>query len=775
MLNALTLNRSCLKEVPDNITFHLKRFEFDLTTFQRNKINDAFEFPDYIDLAPYKVDNLDAARESTGLDYFDLTGVLVHSGTSETGHYYSYIKSSDRDSTHENPRWVEFNDAEVTDFEGAKIRDACYGGPAGRMGVEDWQKPYNAYMLFYKRRSTPALEEPIDTGPGGSNSAVAPPKFRTLDPEIKHHNDLLIRSFCLLDQSQIHFMVSLFPKIKSLTNTGCSDTHDLEKVVVKCTLEYLRLIAAKSKDTSQFERLLISMSGAIDQCVRCCSFALEWFLGKPETIMDFLLRHPVSKQRSLVAQLFIMLLKRIRQYDSTVYGIDARKSLFESITSISDKALLPRLLSVLASKLTEIGGHARQWTEYFELWAHIAALGPCESYMILRKGVFGFCEELVCITQPREMYFLSPRGKITQEYNLEALGKTADVSRTSIAMLVAELVRHLDFRRDPVESHDEEPRYLKICPPLFRPTTDEWCYWHAGNYQGARIVLDRLIDGTETTADIWYPGEIIKTLLTTKPGRPDEINSIALTLKTHFEDEYPNQREQAFRTLLSFCQFCQLRSKSDELIRQVAYRANELGSEEYPNHDPSSDDILQGAYDYLRFFRRIADLTDVPSAGNSQDTPFLWTVIESTSDFAPNILSCGHESIREGCLHFLKDLIFNHLPQCHADSGRDTRLDEIRTHAVIKLFSACERAWERVIDERSPSMVAKPTLCVLKLCVDWLFTLKEEAKSSATYAETFKEVGAARLKSLCKKFDDVQSQWIAYEANDNMQGDGSGK
>src|SRR3954464_9464578 len=96
----LTLrDRACLKDVPDNLIFHLKRFDFNLRTLQRSKINDYFNFPPKIDMRPYKVEHLMDDDSGAEEDMFELVGVLVHSGTAESGHYYSFIR--ERPSTAE--------------------------------------------------------------------------------------------------------------------------------------------------------------------------------------------------------------------------------------------------------------------------------------------------------------------------------------------------------------------------------------------------------------------------------------------------------------------------------------------------------------------------------------------------------------------------------------------------------------------------------------------------------------------------------------------------
>ena len=47
---------------------------------------------------------------------YQLKGVVVHNGTSETGHYYAFIK--DREETKdEEGKWYEFNDTHVVHFD----------------------------------------------------------------------------------------------------------------------------------------------------------------------------------------------------------------------------------------------------------------------------------------------------------------------------------------------------------------------------------------------------------------------------------------------------------------------------------------------------------------------------------------------------------------------------------------------------------------------------------------------------------------------------------
>ncbi len=51
---------------------------------------------------------------------YKLRGVVIHSGSSESGHYYSYIRDEEK--------WIEFNDILVREAEVENVMSEAYGG-----------------------------------------------------------------------------------------------------------------------------------------------------------------------------------------------------------------------------------------------------------------------------------------------------------------------------------------------------------------------------------------------------------------------------------------------------------------------------------------------------------------------------------------------------------------------------------------------------------------------------------------------------------------------
>lgn len=136
----------------------LKRFEFNFDTMEKIKLNDYCEFPLQLDMKPYTKEYLHSVKEPGEAvfrpdDYYnyELKGTVVHHGTSEAGHYYSYIRISD-------DKWMEFNDEWVEKFDLNDLKDETFGGAEELFEGE--KKAKNAYILFYERKKNYIGGEP---------------------------------------------------------------------------------------------------------------------------------------------------------------------------------------------------------------------------------------------------------------------------------------------------------------------------------------------------------------------------------------------------------------------------------------------------------------------------------------------------------------------------------------------------------------------------------------------------------------------------------------
>lgn len=175
-----TLKRSCVKTLPNTLILNLKRFEFNFDTMRKVKLNDSCEFPMVLDMYPYtsvglyekelasqsnSENNNNNGKAEDAMEISDanskseapksnpqdeeekkrvaemqklmnertkayytyhLKGVIVHRGSSDSGHYYSYIQERLHPSANRTPQWLEFNDKIVRPFKIENLRDECF-------------------------------------------------------------------------------------------------------------------------------------------------------------------------------------------------------------------------------------------------------------------------------------------------------------------------------------------------------------------------------------------------------------------------------------------------------------------------------------------------------------------------------------------------------------------------------------------------------------------------------------------------------------------------
>ena len=152
--------RNSLKKLGNQVIIHLKRFEFNFFTFENNKLNDYLKFPKNINLKKWtrayirtnEINNTNenniSPEEKENLDddkmEYELTGILIHSGSSlQSGHYYSLIKSQ------EDNRWYKFNDSEISEYDIDKnLEKECFGN----LDAEINKYGKGAYLLFYTKK-----------------------------------------------------------------------------------------------------------------------------------------------------------------------------------------------------------------------------------------------------------------------------------------------------------------------------------------------------------------------------------------------------------------------------------------------------------------------------------------------------------------------------------------------------------------------------------------------------------------------------------------------
>ncbi|MES1909197.1 MAG: hypothetical protein MHM6MM_001979 [Cercozoa sp. M6MM] len=195
-----TTRRSSMLELPDTLLITLKRFDFDLHTLRRRKIQQRFPFPHALDMAEFAFGSsargaaraqLDGLVQYERGDYeYECVGVVVHKGGADSGHYFSLLRArapgplEDGDvdvfqGTQEERydwskargQWFEFNDRDVRPLPSAALVPRLSFGGGGDGGDQS----QSAYVLVYQRRrprsSLLPLHVPSDSAhvPSGSD------------------------------------------------------------------------------------------------------------------------------------------------------------------------------------------------------------------------------------------------------------------------------------------------------------------------------------------------------------------------------------------------------------------------------------------------------------------------------------------------------------------------------------------------------------------------------------------------------------------------------
>eukprot|EP00043_Microstomoeca_roanoka_P005964 m.59150 g.59150 ORF g.59150 m.59150 type:complete len:2271 (+) comp13209_c0_seq2:2748-9560(+) len=160
-----TIKRTCIKTLPRVLALQLKRFDYDWERGVPVKFNDYFEFPDELDMGPYTAEGKAAIEDGIGEvphELYRLSGVVVHSGQANGGHYYSYIRAREQTGS-SSETWYKFDDHEVTpityqgvstmasDWFGGETTSNVFDKQLGRTVPRTRERWWNAYMLFYER------------------------------------------------------------------------------------------------------------------------------------------------------------------------------------------------------------------------------------------------------------------------------------------------------------------------------------------------------------------------------------------------------------------------------------------------------------------------------------------------------------------------------------------------------------------------------------------------------------------------------------------------
>ncbi|KAI9762241.1 MAG: hypothetical protein M4579_000565 [Chaenotheca gracillima] len=576
------VKRTCLKDVPDHLIFHLKRFDFDLRTMQRIKINDLFEFPSMLDMKPYTVDYLSNGESPASSDMFELVGVLVHSGTADSGHYYSFIRERPITNLSQSPGWVHFNDSEVRAWDPSNIPSQCFGGRDTWTQNRDptplhLPKSYNAYMLFYQRSSSLSADQQSQS----SQLSVSPKKLPVplnLRNHIATDNEFFIRKYCLYDPNQAPFVRSLLDLMRILNKGFCSEDHELERTAITVALHHFDQVISKTKDVPDFDAMKISIYRVIGSCTTCCAIFLDLLGTRLEIIRDMLIRCPISRIRQDLSQMIVTALQFLKAKDSPDYGIEP-----PNIDQVdSDRTgCFQQIVTVLEDSSVVIDVFQRAWDDYFGLLCQLSSLGRNEAAEILRQGLLRKCLEILVVEY-------APGLRKKYEKMIQQLSKGKRASYTKLIQLTRVLLEYIDLTNE-THAEDEDDRFHHEDPGTYSLTKTEERLFRIQPNRPRRIAfVAKMVDTNHNPSDTRM---IVAQIVKAEPHLA-LMPAIVKMLQSCITLDPASLAEPYLSAAIPFCEFSPALRLVLDFITSVAREVDTIGG--------------NGGQEHLSFFQDLA-------------------------------------------------------------------------------------------------------------------------------------------------------------------------
>lgn len=679
------VKRACLKDIPDNLIFHLKRFDYDVMTNQRNKVNSRFEFPREIDMSPYHVESLRNHGEQSSPDVFELVGVLVHSGSAESGHYYSYIQ--ERPAKNEKAKtWVEFNDMDVEPFDPAGIDDHCFGGWTDHTMVHtSYPKVWNAYMLFYERMNP---THPLQEETGLSHAVPAKCQLpQDLEQKITYNNEVFLRQYCLFDPAQAQMAKTLLDKLCAFEESGHPVDQATEKEAVEVSLEYLDRILSRTKDSSSLEKMLATMTQTLGSCPRRCRLALSWLTAHDSTLQNLLLRCPQMKVRKDFACMVGVAVKYLRDYEPEAYGLRLDQNGLSLETNESPLQPSNAIFADLAERLIGFWGsltaYRTAWDEYFGLLAELACLGRPEVHLLLCKGVLLKCLSTLVADSPYGRKIRASDEFYREYAKLIERGKKFSVAK--LTALTANLLSAIDFEASNAGVYHDERSYEGGRLGLTTYEEELLCLGSSCPARAKDILA--FLDKTLTAGS--NPGatkRIIQCLLSTEP--PYQMHQLVKnTIQSGVSVDPAALAGPYLKAALVFCESAASSNLAENLLKNIAVEVDSIGK--------------SGGSEHLDFFVQARRLQNPRFSKHKRI--FHRKVRQSMPQWAPTLLSYVDETIRQGTAELIQTLLF----EVDAESEDDEEQEEERIQAGRNLALACARKGEARIQRQEPLEVPK--------------------------------------------------------------------
>ena len=316
--------RQIFKSLPNILVINLKRFEFDYNTMLKSKLNNYFEFPFELDMKEYLIENHKEINTK-----YELTGITIHFGFSDYGHYYDLIKSPEG-------KWYKFNDNTISEFDEKDIPHEAFGERESE--EEDFIKEFeekdngqnNAYILIYKKINFD--EDTIDNISKNYICDLASPpygKFSNINDKIKSIINIKMFKFwtiqSIVSPGYQNFVLNLLTydlsrmknnKLKEQNKVGNNNKNNIDEIfefglIYFFNIEIRVIFRQKEKSfLSEFVDIIISY---IEKDIKKAKYILEEF-SNFEVINEFLVSCPTKSGSKAINKIIYTSFKKIFDY-----------------------------------------------------------------------------------------------------------------------------------------------------------------------------------------------------------------------------------------------------------------------------------------------------------------------------------------------------------------------------------------------------------------------------------------------------------------------------
>lgn len=687
------VKRACLKEVPDNLIFHLKRFDFDMVTMLRSKINDQFQFPQRIDMTPYNVESLSDLSAHVEPDVFELVGVLVHTGTAESGHYYSYTR--ERPTAGATPSWVEFNDADVSSFNPSTIADQCFGGQTHSvqgMGGVHINKVWNAYMLFYQRVSKMEACKEIYKPPK-PNCPVRATVPLHLANQIAMENELFIRSYSLLDPSYAWFVHRLLLRYHSAAPDLPNKT-DLEFSVVNVGLDTLEQLVARTKDHTGLDAISAELCDMITESAHAAHRTLQWLCERDTSMRNLILRISNADARQKIVNIILWAVKRLEHLVKGLSIADDQPNVVQTRVN----ALLHRLAELLDELWPALQTVPRVWDDYFDFLFRLAECGPDVVCILLEHGFLLKCLHIIWLDQ-------EDRKRLKNYYAnyIRMLEKGRRFSYVSMMSLCAILLSNVDLSLPTVS--DDEVRALSPAGK-FSLSMTESTFIGPVDRDESLLVLMKILQ-PDSLHNAPAARRIVAAFLASEPDA-GLLSHIVKTLDVGLRFSPADMCVPFLGAALTFCRHCHQESEIVKVITHVAKGVDTIDN--------------SAAVEHLEFFTHLC--TVVNERANLSAEWFMDILRDRIADIAPTLLIDKDRVVRQGALDLVELLLFT-----FEGEEMPEELRSQNTPVAHELVSACVDKINQTFRSgvvRAETRLINGTVSVIHKCLTIYFDESEE-------------------------------------------------